>query len=77
MIKLIVIAVAFFLFGTTWNVEWDRPYYEAPGYVTVEQRLLHIEFEYVWNDFGHRPRREWRIYRKERPHYNRTPDHPG
>lgn len=74
--KLALICIACILFGMTWDVNWDRPYYECPGYFTVEQRLIGVEFEYIWNDFGYR-RREWNVCRKSRPRYNRTESHPG
>lgn len=75
--KTALIAIVCLLFGMTWNVDWDRPYYEAQGHVSIHQRLLGVEFLYTWNDFGRNHHREWDIYRKERPHFNRTPEHPG
>ena len=59
------VCLAFFVFGLTWKVEWVEPYYEARGCISVEQRLLDVEFVYNYGAPGFRDKYPafWNIHR--------------
>lgn len=44
----LLIIIAAFLFGLTWDVDYRKPYYEVRGYITIKQKLAGIEYVYTW-----------------------------
>lgn len=41
---LVTLCILSFAFGVTWDVEYRKPYYEAPGYIRVEQKWFDLYF---------------------------------
>jgi len=63
--KSILIGLACFLFGLTWDITYRLPYYEIRGCLIIQQELLGIEFVYSWADEGFRDMHpdEWDLRR--------------
>jgi len=57
-----------FLIGTTFDIDYTKPYYELPGSFRIEQEVLDVYFVYIIPSAGfekHYPDRwnRWRIGR--------------
>lgn len=66
MTKLTIVAIACFLFGMTWDVEFRMPYYECRGFFAIEQTLFGVEASVSWPAKGFNYPVEWDVHRTHR-----------